>query len=86
MSDLTNSLTGLLDDIAENGLDRDHILATLQACIDMADEHEVTEVRCFRCDRPFRSLESVKYCTKECELGGVPMPYQTREEQARGQV
>jgi hypothetical protein len=39
---------------------------------DLAAAAEVTEVNCKRCDRPFRTIAGVEYCTKSCELGGWP--------------
>jgi hypothetical protein len=40
------------------------------------DSQEIYSVKCVRCDREFRSLESVKYCSQDCEEGRVKMPYQ----------
>ena len=80
MSALGDKLDAILDgvDDPEEPLSREQLINDLKACVDMAYELEVVDVRCSRCDRTFRSLSSVKYCTKECELGGVEMPYQTR--------
>ena len=33
---------------------------------------EIQEVNCKRCDRPFRTIDGVEYCTRGCELGGWP--------------
>ena len=85
LSDKLNNLLTYVEDADPSELSQSRIIDDLEDCIDTAsDTIEVMEVRCLRCDRRFRSLPEVKYCTKECELGGVQMPYQTREQQARG--
>ena len=82
MSDLSDKLDTLLeyydDPDSDEVLDRTQLVNKLQECAELASELQVVEIRCFRCDRPFRSLPDVRYCTKECELGGVEMPYQTQ--------
>ncbi len=75
-SSLSDKLDTILDYIESSSrLERKHLTNELVECCDMS---ELVEINCFRCDRPFRTLPDVKYCTKECELGGVQMPYQSR--------
>lgn len=45
-------------------------------------DQPIVDVRCRRCDRLFRSVSSVEFCSKDCELGSVPAPYQTRYDQS----
>lgn len=45
-------------------------------------EEPIVEQRCLRCDKVFRSTPSTNFCSKSCELGMVPLPYQTRFEQS----
>lgn len=33
-------------------------------------------INCQRCDRPMPNLHGRDYCSKDCELGNVKLPYQ----------
>ena len=83
-NDLWKELNNLLEyvDDVDRELCRTELSSELQGCLDLAEQFEVVEVRCSRCDKRFRSLPDVKYCTKECELGQTKLPYQTRGQQA----
>lgn len=77
---LNNLLEGV-DDV-DREISRTELSSELQECLNLEYEFEIVEVRCSRCDKRFRSLPDVKYCTKECELGQTKLPYQTRGQQA----
>src|SRR5271166_6402240 len=82
MNNLSKSLSDLAESIEE---ETEPQAQAYLSCSDVVSELEmlahaaaIVEVLCIRCDRRFRSLPEVKYCTRECELGGVQMPYQTQ--------
>ena len=43
----------------------------------LAEKATIVEVNCKRCDRPFRTIEGVEYCTRSCELGGWPQGHKS---------
>ena len=61
-----------IEEAKDDGPDAMGTSKIIDALEDLADRAEVVEVSCRRCDRKFRSLREVEYCTKSCELGGWP--------------
>ncbi len=82
LQDALDALAEHLEGVDYGELSRTDLLERVGAIQSIADSRYVEEVRCKRCDRRFRTIPGVDYCTKECELGQTKLPYQTRDQQA----